>query len=171
MPDIHRIPALRRGQPWSSRMQIATGLMIATVAVVGGCTSPGSADPGGAHAPSPTSVSADNGVKPNSADTVQKQCSLALTSAADFMPTWKSLANQGTSPSLEQRQALAAEIQMSIDQLADQLAKITDSTLASDIQDLQGEMGNLVSALNAGTGVDLAAYNKAVGTAKEFCDK
>ncbi len=147
------------------------GLIVATMALAGGCTSPTSADPGGTQTPASTSVSANGGLKPNSADTVAKQCSLALTSAAGFMPTWKSLANQGTSPNLEQRAALAAEIQTYVDQLADLLDKITDLTLASEVQGLQGEMGNLVSALNAGTGVDLAAYNKAVATAKGYCDK
>lgn len=171
VPDVHRIPAPRRGQPWSSRMRVVTGLIIATVTLAGGCSSPTSADSGSAQTSASTSVRAGGGLKPNSASTVAKQCSLALASAAGFMPTWKSLANQGTSPTLEQREMLATEIQTYIDQLADLLDKITDTTLASEVQGLQGEMGKLVSALNAGTGVDLAAYNKAVATAKVYCGK
>ncbi len=152
-------------------MHVATGLVVATVALAGGCTAPGSVDPGSARTPASTSVGTDSGLKQNSADTVAKQCSLALASAAGFMPTWKSLANQGTSPTVEQRATLATEIQTYIDQLADLLDKISDTTLLSEVQGLQGEMGNLVSGLNAGTGVDLAAYNKAVATAKAYCGK
>lgn len=152
-------------------MHLISGLVVATLTVSGGCTAPTSADSGTAQQPSTTSVGADGGPKMNSADTVAKQCSLALTSAAGFMPTWKLLANQGTSPTVEQRKALATEIQTYIDQLATQLDKITDTALASAVQGLQGEMGTLVSSLNAGTAVDLAAYNKAVGTAKDYCDK
>lgn len=145
--------------------------MVASVAVAGGCSTHGSLGISGARMSASASVGANDAPKANSANSLAKQCSLALTSAAGFVPTWQSLANQGTSPTLEQRRALAAQIQTNIDQLADQLQKITDLTLASAVQALQGEMGTLVSSLNSGAAVDLADYNKALKTAKDYCDK
>jgi len=171
VPVVHRIVAPVRRQSRRSRAQIVLCLVLAMIGILGGCSSHGSAGIGGARTSTSDSAGVNDALKATNADSLATQCSLALTSAEGFVPTWKSLANQGTSPTLEQRQALAAQIQTYVNKLADQLQKITDTTLAAAVQQLQGEMCALISSLNSGTAVDLSDYNDAVKTTKAYCDK
>lgn len=175
----HHTPAAGRKRVWSSRMRRThafAGLLVAGVTAIAGCTSSAGENATGSQSqeasrPDGTALKGSVSAKADGERALGKQCTAALTSAEQFLPTWKSLANQGTSPTLEQRQALGAEIQSYIDQLAKQLPGITDPSLAADVQALQGQMGILVSSLNAGVVVDLAAYNAAIAATKTYCGK
>lgn len=100
---------------------------------------------------------------------MKKQCAVALTTAKGFLESWKNLASSGITPTADQRNQLAAEVQGYIDQLNAQLPTITDPTLISHVQAIVAEMTKIVEGLKSGVAVELTSYRTAINTTTEYC--
>lgn len=153
---------------------LANRVATAAVCVLGvagssGCvtTLPGTAGHAAASAlPQSPGTSTANGVS----EDLQEQCVSALVSAKGFLISWKALATGVTSPTADQRHALATEVQGFIDQLNAQLPNMADAGLVSHVQSIVAEMNTIVSGLQSGIAVELTAYSAAVNATTEYCN-
>lgn len=102
-------------------------------------------------------------------EAVKKQCAVALTTSKGFLDSWKTLASSGITPTADQRNALASEVQGYVDQLNAQLPTIADATLISHIQTVVAEMAAIVEGLKSGIAVELTSYRTAINAMTEDC--
>lgn len=148
------------------RAALAAATCVAGVLALSGCvtTVPGSAD----YSVGTTS----GGAASSSADPqeeLKKQCAVALTTAKGFLDSWKTLASSGITPTADQRNQLAAEVQGYIDQLNSQIPTVADAQLVANIQAMTAEMVKIVEGLQSGIAVELTGYRTAVNTTTTYC--
>lgn len=150
------------------RAAVGVAASALSVAVLSGCVTTVQGTAG--YAPgTATSASASASASADPQDEMKKQCAVALTTAKGFLDSWKELASSGITPTAEQREGLANEVQGYIDQLNAQLPTIVDATLISHVQTIVAEMAKIVEGLKSGIAVELTSYRAAVNAATDYC--
>lgn len=148
------------------RAAVGVAASALSVAVLSGCVTTVQGTAG--YAPG-TATSASASASADPQDEMKKQCAAALTTAKGFLDSWKELASSGITPTAEQREGLANEVQGYIDQLNAQLPTIVDATLISHVQAIVAEMAKIVEGLKSGIAVELTSYRTAVNAATDYC--
>ncbi|WP_106848261.1 hypothetical protein [Blastococcus sp. Marseille-P5729] len=139
------------------------------VSAVAGCVTTVQGTAGYAPGTVTSSSSSSGSASADPQEELKKQCAVALTTAKGFLDSWKELASSGITPTAEQREGLANEVQGYIDQLNAQLPTIVDATLISHVQAIVAEMAKIVEGLKSGIAVELTAYRTAVNNATDYC--
>ena len=154
-------------KPLVRRAVLAAAACAVGVVPLAGCVTTIAGSAGYAPGSALPSASAD---QTDPQQELKNQCAVALTTAKGFLDSWKSLASSGITPTADERDQLAVEVQGYIDQLNAQLPTITDATLVSNVQLIVGEMSTIVDGLSSGIAVELTSYRTAVNETTDYCD-
>lgn len=149
------------------RAAVGVAASALSVGVLCGCVTTVQGTAG--YAPGSVSASSSASASADPQEEMKKQCAVALTTAKGFLDSWKELASSGITPTAEQREGLASEVQGYIDQLNAQLPTIVDTTLISHVQAIVAEMAKIVEGLKSGIAVELTTYRTAVNDATDYC--